>query len=178
MRTVNVKFLSFMIIAAIIITISPVNVFAAASDEPSSWSVEQINMLKTLNLGDLSIYSNYRQDITREEFSMLASSLYEFITDKSIDIGNNNPFNDISGSIYKTEILKANSLKIVSGEGGGKFNPKGKVTRQQVAVMIYNTIKAIHPDVELIANKDLIFKDNAKIAKWARPATTTFMIIT
>ena len=37
--------------------------------------------------------------------------------------------------------------------------------------MIYNTIRAIHPDVELTANKDLIFRDDAQIASWARPAT-------
>lgn len=168
------NFWTYILIIVISISVAfnlyPATVLAASEDQPSSWAFQQIDILKTLKFGDESIYNNYRQNITREEFSMLVVSLYEMVTRNSVEAGGINPFSDISESPWKTEIIKAHSLKIVKGVGNGLFNPSGKITRQEVAVMIYNTIRAIHPEEELTINTDLAFHDEAQIQSWAKPA--------
>ena len=52
-------------------------------------------------------------------------------------------FNDIDGLSWataKSSIETLASLGIVSGEGEGKFNPNGVVTREQAAQFIYNAM--------------------------------------
>ena len=50
-----------------------------------------------------------------------------------------NPFKDVpSGKYYTKAVTWAASKGIVSGYGDGKFGPEDNVTRQQLAVMLYN----------------------------------------
>lgn len=170
MRNLWIRSLFIVISISIAFTLYPAGISAANEDQPSSWAIQQIGILKGLNFGNESIYNNYREYITREEFSMLVTSLYEAVTGSKIETGDIKPFSDISESPWKTEIVKAHSLRIVNGVGNGLFNPKGKITRQEVAVMIYNTIRAIHPEEKPMVNENLVFHDEAQIQSWAKPA--------
>jgi hypothetical protein len=81
-----------------------------------------------------------------------------------------NPFNDVPEGQWYTEAVKwAAANKIVSGYGGGKFGPEDNITREQMAVMIFNYQKfngKVPPDI--IADKQ--FADWDEISGWAKSA--------
>ncbi len=147
----------------------PVCVYAD-QDVPGSWAVKQVEILKSLDFGFPEIYTDYKKNITREEFAMLVCCLYEKITGINAECGDLNAFTDIAGSPYRSEILKAGTLQIVNGTGKKKFDPKGEIDRQQMSVMLFRTIKALRPGIEPISDPGLVFKDEDRIAGWARPS--------
>lgn len=54
-------------------------------------------------------------------------------------------FTDISGNVYKPEILEAASLKIIQGFPDGTFRPKQAVTREQAISMIVDALNTVVP---------------------------------
>lgn len=58
------------------------------------------------------------------------------IKDRIIELSSNNPFNDIDNSIFKADIIKATQAGIFTVPADGKFNPKGTVTREQLAAVV------------------------------------------
>lgn len=103
------------------------------------------------------------QPITREEFAELGVVLYEKVTGKAAESTSPNPFNDTNNG----QILKAFRLGITSGMGKGKFEPRMLITREQCAVMLVSTLKAITPTAsfEVTGVKD--FPDQKYISSWA-----------
>ena len=57
---------------------------------------------------------------------------------------------------------------IVSGMGDNLFAPNAEITREQMAVMLYNYAKFI--DAELPKNRAGVFADEDKIGAWAKEA--------
>ncbi len=167
--TLKTRALCLLIVIVLAVASMPVCVYAD-QDAPGSWAVKQIETLKSLDFGFPEMYTDYKKNITREEFAMLVCCLYERITGINAECGDLNAFTDISGSPYRSEILKAGTLRIVNGIGKKKFDPKGEITRQQMAVMLQRTIKALRPGIEPISDPGLVFKDEDKIADWARPS--------
>lgn len=101
--------------------------------------------------------------ITREEFAEIAVLFYEMVTGEEA-VPADNTFLDTTNP----EILKAFALKITSGVGDGtKFEPNGKLSRQQMATMITNTLRACYPTIALDIIGQPDFKDQTKFAKYA-----------
>lgn len=49
-----------------------------------------------------------------------------------------NPFSDVAnGQWFTNAIIWAADKGVVSGVGGGKFNPNGNITREQIATIMY-----------------------------------------
>ncbi len=175
MRVSEKKALPIILFTLLLCSICMSSVFAETtvtsdSQRISGWAEKPVQFLRELKLADEKIFSNYFTNITREEFAMLSVKLYEKAKGESVVINDSNIFSDISDRIYKDDIIKAYQLKIVNGVGGNKFNPKGEITRQEIAVMFFNTLKAIYPNWEYAITDDVKFKDNSNIAKWARNA--------
>ncbi len=79
-------------------------------------------------------------------------------------------FNDVSSaSYYAGFVAWAAENGIVSGVSNDKFSPESDVTREQLAVMVYNYMKFIKTDLEFINNK-VDFTDDDKISVWAKEA--------
>lgn len=55
----------------------------------------------------------------------------------------------------------------MNGIGNNEFGPDLNVTREQIAVMFYNTIKAVLPDQDLNPNGKLNFSDAGSVSSWA-----------
>ncbi len=108
-----------------------------------------------------------QKPITRKEFAALSVILYA--RKKNIKISDLNEYNPFDDSDSKM-VAKAYNLNIVKGTGVDKkgrtlFSPNSLVTRQEMAVMITNVLKALDYDTK--AEGKLSFKDASSVAKWA-----------
>ncbi len=79
-------------------------------------------------------------------------------------------FSDVpSGKYYSTAVTWAYKNNIVSGYSNGKFGPGDNITRQDVAVILYNYAKKTGID---LTKKDNLstFKDTSKVSSYASTA--------
>lgn len=125
---------------SILILILMLSITSISYATPSDWSLPEIEEAIDYGLVTKSVKGNYQQDISREEFAELSVRLFEVLTGSEIEVDNVSPFIDTNN----IEIIKANRLGIVSGVGNRMFfAPKDMITREQIAVMFYRTIKAV-----------------------------------
>ena len=79
-------------------------------------------------------------------------------------------FRDVpEGKWYTAGTIWAGTEGVVSGVGGGRFNPSANVTRQEIAVILYRYAKKMGYDVSASANLSG-FSDSASVASWSREA--------
>jgi hypothetical protein len=140
-------------------------------DLASDWAVPHI--IAALDKGFVpdEIQDDYTKIITRSEFCRMAVKWVEYATEKSIDTllaeqgksRSPNPFNDTSDP----DILAAFALGITAGTSTNTFSPSDRFTRQQAAVMIMNTCRAIGARVSNPPASG--FADFNTAAEWARP---------
>ncbi|MGE6539711.1 S-layer homology domain-containing protein [Bacillus luti] len=103
------------------------------------------------------------EKLTRAQMAQLLVNAYGFKADEN----NKKTFNDIDGLSWataKSSIETLASLGIVAGEGEGKFNPNGVVTREQAAQFIYNAMN-YHPEVKTEAKVESVSAINAQEIK-------------
>ncbi|HFU7054740.1 TPA: S-layer homology domain-containing protein [Bacillus cereus] len=103
------------------------------------------------------------EKLTRAQMAQLLVNAYGFKADEN----NKKSFNDIEGlpwATAKSSIEALASLGIVAGEGEGKFNPNGVVTREQAAQFIYNAMN-YHPEVKTEAKVESVSAINAQEIK-------------
>ncbi|CAH2461667.1 MULTISPECIES: S-layer homology domain-containing protein [Bacillus cereus group] len=103
------------------------------------------------------------EKLTRAQMAQLLVNAYGFKADEN----NKKTFNDIDGLSWataKSSIETLASLGIVAGEGEGKFNPNGVVTREQAAQFIYNAMN-YHPEVKTDAKVESVSAINAQEIK-------------
>ena len=79
------------------------------------------------------------------------------------------PFNDVPrGQWYTDAIWWAKLMGVVSGTSATTFDPEGEITREQLAVILYNYTKQFAPG-SLTATGSLAgFPDAAGVSSWAR----------
>ncbi|MCL2004178.1 MAG: S-layer homology domain-containing protein [Oscillospiraceae bacterium] len=139
-------------------------------DSADTWAKDGITEAIAKGFVPSDIQGSYTQTITRAEFCRMAVSWVEFVLEKDIDAilaerdlaRDPDAFGDTSDSY----ILAAYALDITGGVGGGLFNPDGGFTREQAAVMIMNTCRAIGADVSDPPTADFTDLDTA--SNWAR----------
>ena len=79
-------------------------------------------------------------------------------------------FSDVAaGSYYLPYIEWAVKNKIVSGTGGGKFEPDRNITREEMALMMYNYANATNYDLPFV-RETVTFADGLQISSWAADA--------
>ncbi|NBC72630.1 S-layer homology domain-containing protein [Paenibacillus sacheonensis] len=135
---------------------------------PSAWAKQEIDAAISSGLIPHGLTNSYQLALTRQEFSDMAVQLYEVLTDEKAGLPANDPFKDTSSPA----VLKAYALGIVKGTGAGTFSPKATITREQLAVMLYNTLAASGFGDELSAGRGKIpvFADANKLAAWSAEA--------
>ena len=78
-----------------------------------------------------------------------------------------NSFTDVkNGQWYTDAIAWAAENGVVTGVGGGKFEPDGSVTREQLAVVLFRYSNSKGMDTARRAKLDS-FPDAAKVSDWA-----------
>ncbi|MBR3424146.1 MAG: S-layer homology domain-containing protein, partial [Clostridia bacterium] len=76
-------------------------------------------------------------------------------------------FSDVpSGQWYSEPVAWAEATGVVTGVGGGKFDPNGKITREQLATILYRYCN--YKKLDVTEKGDIsVFKDKNKIDAWA-----------
>ncbi|MDR0889403.1 MAG: S-layer homology domain-containing protein [Oscillospiraceae bacterium] len=138
------------------------------SDMPgrSNWAHEGLDFAIDRGLLNGTSSSTISPDMAMSR-AMLVTVLWRAEDSPS---GGENPFSDVPAGKYYTEAVAwANAHNIVNGVGGGKFDPDGNITREQMAAILFRYAKyqRRHPD----ARADLSsFPDAGKISLWATEA--------
>ena len=85
---------------------------------------------------------------------------------------NDNIFSDVvSGSWYEKAVVWAQGKNIVTGYPDGTFKPDASITREQLAVILYNYAKYKGIDVTVDENTNFLsFNDFWDTSEWAKPA--------
>lgn len=109
------------------------------------------------------------QKLTREQFLVMLMRAYNIAPDaKAVKT-----FDDVSDNYAAPYISAAKRLGISDGIGGNKFGPNKEISRQEMFVMLYNTLKAIGELPDAKAGLSIKgYKDLSAVADWALPAMT------
>jgi len=161
---------------------------AAWEDKVSPWAVEELREAVALGLKNENFcdHINSRDDIDRLHFAreagefiscqmqlfLWSSPLYEYTQRKQDENGEYIPyFKDID----HPDVNFAYAYGIVQGRGDGIFDPDAPITREEAAVMLYNTYLAYanHPEEDIPELNLEQFADRDEISPWARQAVST-----
>ena len=128
-----------------------------------TWAEKQIEILagKGIINGKAEGLYDPAADITRAEFSALLTRMLKLSGEGQM------PFNDVSDAAwYTADVTAAYANGIVKGKSNTTFDPNGKITRQEMAVMISRVLSdSGYKDASKIELD--IFKDKGKVASWA-----------
>lgn len=108
------------------------------------------------------------KNMTRAELVM---TLFQFTGADKASYAGDTGFSDVSAQSWMSYAVKWASQKgYVSGVGNGKFNPQGKITRQEFAAILYRFANDyfLTDDVDTKILAD--FPDAGKVASWAKTA--------
>lgn len=130
----------------------------------SEWAYDLLRNAQILKLIPSILYdADMTKPITREEFAELVVLLYETKTGKIIEPDALNPFVDTDNRA----ILKAYTLGITSGVSPNTFEPKRLISREQSAVMLFESLRAINPEYDFSLTEAMSFTDQMQISPWA-----------
>ncbi len=149
---------------------------AAYAADLSDWAVNEYIEANSTGLLSYNIVSgNLKSNITREEFCELAMNLYEKLTNEETKIPAKSPFVDCNNPV----VSQAYYNGIVKGVSENKFEPNRTVTRQEMAVMLVNTLNAGEVDVVFNTeeSEDVIkrFADYMSVDEWAKSSLATMI---
>lgn len=140
-------------------------------EKPDAWAQPEVDSAIAAGLVPENMRKNYQDNITRADFCRLAINLIE-IKRMKIDIFMTT--RGMSGRVLPPisftdtndpHVLAASRLGIVHGVGNNKFDPNGKITRQDAAVMLQLTAKVL--DFTEPNGTSVSFADSSKFASYA-----------
>ncbi|MBD2846674.1 S-layer homology domain-containing protein [Paenibacillus sp. IB182496] len=130
---------------------------APKDERPSPWARAEVERAAALELLPSGLDGEYTRAITRAEFSRLAVTLYERVQGAIVPAA---PFSDTSDP----DVRKMAALGIVNGTGDGRFQPDGRLTREQAAKILDLLLEALD---EPASSAALDYADRGQIADWA-----------
>lgn len=171
MKIKSIRFKFILIFTIILFIVSSVTyasglLVKTEQQSPSSWAKEDVEKAIEISLVTEKIQGDYQKSITREEFGELALELYQFLVGEEIELGGQNPFLDTQNP----KIIAANSLGIIQGKGDGRFSPFDNINREELAVILYRTLKIAKPRFDFSGDFDHYFSDSYLISSWAKEA--------
>lgn len=135
---------------------------------PSSWAIAEVEAALASNLVPDTLNNNYTSHINRQQFSELIVNLFSVVDGSSVDEWMAQMHKDLPENVFEDTddpvVLAAYQLGIVSGKGARQFDPNGKITRQEAAVMLQRA--ALKLDMKA-SPQSSPYADQASIAGWA-----------
>ncbi|HWI54814.1 MAG TPA: S-layer homology domain-containing protein, partial [Desulfobacteria bacterium] len=139
---------------------------------PDEWAKPEVNRAVNSGLVPEDMRKKYSENISRADFSRLAINLIEVKTGMKIDIfmntrGASGQLSDLISFSDTADpyVLAASRLGIVKGIGNNKFDPNGKITRQDAAVMLRQTAKVLEINEPKVT--PVSFADSSKVSNYA-----------
>lgn len=105
-----------------------------AVSAPSSWARADIEEAAGLGLIPTECSYGYQRDVTREQIAALAVYMVDRAGGNLNAEAPDPAFTDVDKDNW--EVAQAAALGIVDGVGGGRFDPKGRATREQIAAIL------------------------------------------
>ncbi|MCD1258526.1 S-layer homology domain-containing protein [Paenibacillus athensensis] len=144
----------------------------AKASFPSGWALDEVRYAKQEGLLPRALQADYQSNITRGEFIKLLVPLLEEATGKKLDalirekgLTSAAPFTDTED----IDVQRIAACGIISGTGGGRFEPDGLLTREQAAVILSNAARFLGLSEGEGAGGNA-FDDGSQIASWAQAA--------
>ena len=112
------------------------SVFTDVNARTCSWAADAVDFMNYFGLvkGTSASTFNYSGNMTRGDFVLI---LYRNAGQPSVS-GITNPFRDVSSSdYYYAAVLWAYKNGVVNGTSSTTFSPKGKITREQIASILW-----------------------------------------
>jgi gamma-glutamyl-gamma-aminobutyrate hydrolase PuuD len=127
------------------------------------WFAAPVNYVLEKNLMTGTSDNSFDPD-TNLTRAMIAQILFSYDADSQAGVTSD--FTDVSGAWYTDAVNWCASQKLVSGVGGGKFDPNASISRQDLALILYNY--AVLKGYDVTARADLSgFGDNDQISSYA-----------
>lgn len=141
-------------------------------DVPSSWSEKELEQAKEIGLITENLSYGSKSRITRSEVCELLANMLEMVLGTEV-AGQENIFLDTS----EKNVEKCFSMGVVNGVGEDRFSPGTYVSREQMATMLYRSIKYIYESKGYIMEEeteiDEEYTDRDSVSKWAVNAVAT-----
>ena len=145
------------------------SVFSDVNARTCSWAANAVDFMNEYGLvkGTGTSTFGWKGSMTRGDFVLI---LYRNAGSPSV-YGVSNPFTDVKSTDYYYEaVLWAYRNNVVNGTSTTTFGPKGKITREQLATMLYRYAKE-RGMVKADAQADLsAFADGANVSPYAAEA--------
>ena len=144
-----------------------------AESEMSGWAYQEVTAAIEENLVPTYLQNLYLNNITRGEFCDLTIQAIEETLDQDIeDIVKAQTGKDLQSWISQypfkdttdSTAIAAYALGIVSGRGGGVFDPYATITRQEAAALLMRSAKVLGMDTSNVENAG--FVDSDKVGVW------------
>ena len=138
------------------------SVFSDVNARTCSWAANAVDFMNEYGLvkGTGTSTFGWKGSMTRGDFVLI---LYRNAGSPSV-YGVSNPFTDVKSTDYYYEaVLWAYRNNVVNGTSTTTFGPKGKITREQMAVMLAR----YYARSGVTTQGSLDFADAAKISGWA-----------
>lgn len=134
-----------------------------------SWATGEVLAASEAGLIDKAIMgSDYTGSINRLQFCSVAVKLAEKMAGKTIAPAPSGTFTDTDNEYVR----KASAAGITSGVGGGRFDPNGTLTRQQMAAFLYRALQWVknNSDTEYTVYESKLggYTDAGQLASWAK----------
>ncbi len=151
-----------LLILAAVLTLNFCAAPALAEDisDASEWARKEIAKANVAGIVDPILLSNFGADITRGEFCSLVSKIYmhtKGLPDEEVKF----VFSD-TNAYY---VALAYTIGVVNGVSETEFAPDEKITREQMAVMMYKLLKA--EDLTPSGADLKAFDDSCEASSWA-----------
>ena len=136
------------------------------TDVTADWYKEAVLFAYNNNLMNGMGENKFKPDDATTR-AMLTTILYRY--EGEPDVSAKAPFTDLEQNWYKTPINWAYEKGVVKGMTNTTFAPEEKVTREQIAVMMYRYAEGKKQDVSQ-RKKISSFSDAKKVSSWAKEA--------
>jgi len=144
------------------------SVFSDVNARTCSWAANAVDFMNEYGLvkGTGTSTFGWKGSMTRGDFVLI---LYRNAGSPSV-YGVSNPFTDVKSTDYYYEaVLWAYRNNVVNGTSTTTFGPKGKITREQIATILYRYAQKKRADTSARGSLSA-FPDNGKVNGWAKTA--------
>lgn len=153
---------------------TPTETELAAFVAPSSWAQAEISAADAAGLiPELNGAPGWQDNTTRLQFAQLAVRLAEKATGKTLPAAPNSTFTDCTDA----DVLKAYAAGIVNGTSDTTFSPDSKLTREQLATMLWRAAAYIQEQTgeqALTASSSLTgYADANQVSAYAKEAVAS-----